>query len=444
MRDKRLSAFSRLIRRFMNFIPISFRLCLFFVLAVGFATSMPASATSVRVTQVDGKAEDFTWGGLSADGAVQLQPRAGGSARTISLDAVMAIDFENEVQESPGKVVFYLADGGTLKGELTSGSSDSVSAETVLAAQTKLPFDRLAAIQLTARSKFEFAGELFQEALAARLPGQDILVTKSVEDAKSLRGRVESLGATDGDAGESGGALKGVFNIGGRSRTFALPKLYGIVFAAGAAALPAYGATVSLVDGSKFRGWVESGDESHVQCKTSFGSVIDVPVVLIQRLEIHSDRVTWLSDLTPVNETGAGMLSKPWPSQRDRSVASRPLTMDGKVFPKGIGVRAKSELSYDIGGTYACFAATVGIDDYVRPRGNVTFSVLGDEKVLLDNVAVGGRDAGQDVAVDVSGVKKLTLRVDYGEDLDLSDHADWCGARLLKKNPDGSHPCAKP
>jgi hypothetical protein len=33
---------------------------------------------------------------------------------------------------------------------------------------------------------------------------------------------------------------------------------------------------------------------------------------------------------------------------------------------------------------------------------------------------------------DIRGVARLTLEVDYGEGLDLSDHADWANARLLR------------
>ncbi|MCH7595217.1 MAG: hypothetical protein IID35_01540, partial [Planctomycetes bacterium] len=43
------------------------------------------------------------------------------------------------------------------------------------------------------------------------------------------------------------------------------------------------------------------------------------------------------------------------------------------------------------------------------------------------------RSVGRETqVVDLAGVSRLTLLVDYGAGLDLSDHADWGGVRLLK------------
>ncbi|MCH8146858.1 MAG: NPCBM/NEW2 domain-containing protein, partial [Planctomycetes bacterium] len=81
---------------------------------------------------------------------------------------------------------------------------------------------------------------------------------------------------------------------------------------------------------------------------------------------------------------------------------------------------------------YERFAATIGIDDFVRPGGSVVFRVIGDGRVLFESGEITGRDAPRAIRVDMVGVKLLTLLVDLGEGLDLSDHADWAGARLIR------------
>ena len=44
-----------------------------------------------------------------------------------------------------------------------------------------------------------------------------------------------------------------------------------------------------------------------------------------------------------------------------------------------------------------------------------------------------GKDDPQLVRAKVAGVKKLTIRVDFGQDnLDVSDHVDLAAARLIK------------
>ncbi len=117
---------------------------------------------------------------------------------------------------------------------------------------------------------------------------------------------------------------------------------------------------------------------------------------------------------------------------RRAPVSGGPLAIGGRRFEKGLGVHSKTELAFEIGGAYETFAATIGVDDAVRPRGNVVFRVAGDNKVLFDSGVKTGADGAQDIIVDIRHVKILTLMVDYGEELDLADHADWGGARLLK------------
>jgi hypothetical protein len=107
------------------------------------------------------------------------------------------------------------------------------------------------------------------------------------------------------------------------------------------------------------------------------------------------------------------------------------------VFDKGLGVHSRTELDYQLDRAYESLVATIGIDDAVRPRGSVVFRVLGDGKVLFDSGVLTGKDPPRDVNVNVVGVSLLTLVVDYGDELDLSDQADWGGARLLKPAPTG-------
>ncbi len=125
-------------------------------------------------------------------------------------------------------------------------------------------------------------------------------------------------------------------------------------------------------------------------------------------------------------------MHRSWPVRFDQSLSGGPLSIGGRVFEKGLGVHSLTELIFEIAGNFETFVATIGIDDSVRPRGSVVFRILGDSKVLFDSGAVTGADPPRDIIVDVIGVRTLTLTVDYADELDLCDHADWGDARLLK------------
>ena len=54
---------------------------------------------------------------------------------------------------------------------------------------------------------------------------------------------------------------------------------------------------------------------------------------------------------------------------------------------------------------------------------------------MYESGIVTGKDESFDIRVDVSDMQTLRLIVDFGEGLDLADHADWADARLLKPAP---------
>ena len=134
----------------------------------------------------------------------------------------------------------------------------------------------------------------------------------------------------------------------------------------------------------------------------------------------------FLSDLTPTAATtGYGSVMK------DLTVAAKPITLNGVVYAKGVGVHAVSSLTYALGGQFTAFAADVGVDDEVKGVGAVIFRVIGDGVTLFDSGVVRNGVAATRVAVNVTGVQSLTLVATNGVAGSIDfDHADWAGATL--------------
>ncbi|MBA3698077.1 MAG: NPCBM/NEW2 domain-containing protein [Planctomycetes bacterium] len=131
----------------------------------------------------------------------------------------------------------------------------------------------------------------------------------------------------------------------------------------------------------------------------------------------------WLSDLNWIRgTTGNGEIRK------DRSMDNRPLTLDGKVYAKGLGVHAVSELVYALDGRQSGFTAMVGIDDEA-PNGEVIFQVWLDGQKAWDSGVV-RKGMVKPVAVPLTGRKELRLVVDSNGPND-ADHADWVNAQFL-------------
>ena len=155
-------------------------------------------------------------------------------------------------------------------------------------------------------------------------------------------------------------------------------------------------------------------------------------------ISVVSDRLVWLSDLTPVDVTEQALVTQPMSWRRDQSVGGNPLTLnsgdgssDHVEFEKGLGVHAYCSLTYANDRDFNRLAATVGIDRETRGRGDCQFIVKGDG-VELWSQRVRTTDPLVAVLVDITRVHEVSLVVEAGQQLDLADHADWAEARFLK------------
>jgi hypothetical protein len=132
-----------------------------------------------------------------------------------------------------------------------------------------------------------------------------------------------------------------------------------------------------------------------------------------------------------------------WPFRKDGTTGddkNSPITVGGERSPHGLGMHppfgrdAAASVKYRLGKQAARFKAVAAIDDSGEVRLPVTFTVLGDGKVLLS----GGyrlRESDKhprEISVDVSGVEVLELRVAC-EFSNHRVHAVWVEPRLLQR-----------
>ncbi|MCP4245796.1 MAG: hypothetical protein GY778_01995 [bacterium] len=386
---------------------------------------------------IDGREVRGEYEGVDAAAGLRVQGAAGiETIGTDELSRVVLADPAPVAMAAAGPVLLFLLPEGRMSGRIVGQVDGGIEVQTGIGKNIVLSFDDLAAIRFTETGSDDGRGtEVFEAELARRMPGKDVLIARSGDEVRTVQGLLLELGPA-----------RGRFSFKERERSFALAGLEGIVLAAAGAAdrdglqpadRDAEGAAgppvvVELLDGTRLPGRLAPCSGERLAVAATFGERIDLPIDTVARIEFRSDRIVYLSDLEPVRQESAGLLHRPWPMRLDRSVANRPIVLGGRRYERGLGVHARTELAYRLDEAFALFVATVGIDDSVRPRGNVTFKVLGDGRVLYDNGAVGGRDEPQSVRADVSGVAELTLLVDYGDEMDLADHADWGGARLIR------------
>lgn len=142
--------------------------------------------------------------------------------------------------------------------------------------------------------------------------------------------------------------------------------------------------------------------------------------------------IIYVSNLVPSAPPVSGF----GPYERDTSNGEnqpgdgRPITINGAVYAKGLGVHADSDIRYSVPAGCTSFLAQVGIDDEVGPNGSVSFEVWdGTSTRLYQSPVKTGPDPASAVNVAISGVTTLRLVVTKGAD-DAFDHADWGDAKL--------------
>lgn len=123
------------------------------------------------------------------------------------------------------------------------------------------------------------------------------------------------------------------------------------------------------------------------------------------------------------------------------------LSIRGKVYSKGLGVHARSDVRVALDGRCSSFRATIGIDDQVNaaPQGKATvaFSVLADGEHLFQSGTVDKTQAGVAINVDITGRKELQLVVDSQGNNEW-DAADWASARVLCESKPAPAPVVSP
>ncbi|MFB9907650.1 NPCBM/NEW2 domain-containing protein [Allokutzneria oryzae] len=109
----------------------------------------------------------------------------------------------------------------------------------------------------------------------------------------------------------------------------------------------------------------------------------------------------------------------------------RPLTIGGTKYDRGLGVHARSEVRYYLGGKCSRFQAWVGVDDETGDEGSVSMEIwTGGGKRLATSGVVRGTDAAKLITADVTGLQYVHLAVLPTVDGPRYDHADWGDATI--------------
>lgn len=279
----------------------------------------------------------------------------------------------------------------------------------------------------------------WSEILSSELAGDTIVVRRKTEEEGEAA--VYSLDYFEGVVGDvTGERVK--FDFDGDIINVAREKVEGIYYYHAEADLPAAVCAVLDSGGSAFNAHQLTLVEDGVSLTTSAGTEHKVPLAKLHALDFSLGKLMFLSDMTPdrvqwtpflQSSTTGDSLAQLYAPRKDRTFSGKPLKLNGQTTPfrKGLAIHSRTDLAYRIPTGFRRFEAIAGIDAELRDQGHVQLIITGDGKPLFD-AAISGSDPPKTIDLDIDGVRRLTILVDFGENLDIADHLLLGNARITK------------
>jgi hypothetical protein len=379
---------------------------------------------------------------------VAVEPLTGSS----SLGAIVSLDQDTVVVEgSKGRETFPTAKlaGVSIQGvKIDPPSPTAIWVETIdgsLFAATQYTASKGKADIASAHGAISLATDNIrsvrlqpmQETLAT--PWAKLFEHSPTGDFLVLR-KGDSLDAT-------AGIVRGVqedsvqFEIDGETLSVKRGKLYGLGYHRVAdRTLPATVCFVADRSGSLYAASAIAFHKGNLEWTTPAGLKISRPLDSIRRIDFSRGKIARLSDLAPESSEWIPYLggSKPIESRaqwfgpvKDRSPAGGPIMIDGVKYEKGLSLHSKTTLVYRLPAGFTRFQAIVGIDDRARPLGNVRCVIRADDRTLFE-AAIAGTQPPKTLDLDISGARRLTILVDFGDESDVGDQLNLGDARLVK------------
>jgi hypothetical protein len=320
----------------------------------------------------------------------------------------------------PPRSVVVLASGAILVADVVSGDRNQLTADSALAGTIAFPWESLAAAVFHAPADAQRLDALLDQAARGGGTSDRLLLVNSdevtglVETIDNEKVHVQTeLGPVDIET-ERVAAI--VFRSSGRP-------------ASDPASLRVW---TGLRDGSRLPAQTLSLVASSMTITLPGGITVRVRPEDLVWLQPVGGKAVYLSDLKPIDYRHVPFLSLAWPYRLDRSVQNRWLRCDRQTYLKGLGVHSAARLSYLLSEPFRRFEAEVGIDDETAGAGSVRFRVFIDGQQKYTSPILRGGQKPTSVVLDLTGVKRLDLVVDFADRADEQDHADWLDARLIR------------
>ncbi|VTS05139.1 NPCBM/NEW2 domain-containing protein [Tuwongella immobilis] len=381
-------------------------------------TATPKATISAQVATLSG--EKLT-GSLTAITATNLVIQTAAGPKTLPFSQLLMLDFAG----TASKPIPLGADARIIRLELVDGSQFNASAVRILAKSVaatlptsdpkvtrdvEIPLTQINWLLRDAQDPQNLAS--LQTMLSKRSKRDMLLVRRGMGQFDALEGTL--LG---GD--ETGEAFSFQLTTG-RTQTPKLTRTAGLIFSPPALVNEAVPAICRGIDPNgntmalKSIRLVGTG----ATLETVGGVSLQYPDITALKFDFSRGNIRYLSDLTPLEagrNAGGNLLSltdlptRYFGTRMDSTLdGGSTITLNDKVFDKGISMHAPSQLNFDLGGDYQTLKAVLGVEALEGFETETQLVIEGDGRELFKASLKSG-DAPQPISLNVKDVRTLRI-----------------------------------
>jgi hypothetical protein len=281
----------------------------------------------------------------------------------------------------------------------------------------------------------------FRAILGRRRKAYDVWIRKEkvVDTAGKEIDRLDESAGTFGEGSEDASTIK--FTIeGGKETDLRTGQVFGMILNQKPKAAPPALCKVIDSDGNELIAQAVVRLPKGYTVTLVTGVKIDLADNQVSKFDFAAGSVKYLSDLDPaaVDESG----TDPEHYQRDKNLDKQPIRIiadpaSGKspdLFVKGLTIKAKTVLTYELKGAYKTFRAIAGVDaDPTNTSESQVKITIDDGMAVLWSGVIKKGEKAKDLNLSVQNVDKLKITVESdGTVTDLGNQVSLANARVLK------------
>lgn len=341
----------------------------------------------------------------------------------------LAVTGAAQSSDRPATVWIELVDGSLIHAERYTAAAGLASVTTTGDRPLSIRTALIHAVRFRDYASAPQIGDLWRQ-LVAVPAGGDSLVVRRGDRLDQLTGAIRDV--TDEIV---------QFEADGELVQAKRAKLEGLVYYHPASGdLPPRAALVAEASGTQWSARSLRVADGRLELVSVAGLPVSLPLSDLTRIDFSSGNSAWLDAWEPESvewrpfidsRVPGGLLARWFEPRGGSSPGGAPLRLGGQSYDRGLQLHSRTELVYRLTEDYRQLQALVGIDDRVRPAGDVRLVIRGDDRELF-NQAVTGSDEPLPLSLDITGVRRLRILVDFGQQLDIGDWLNLCEARITK------------